>query len=207
LDGNPNNDPSDDSDDFIAGSGYAYGGEILLKRDRGRLTGWIGYAYSRVFKEIDLNQDGTISRLDGEKFPQKYDTPHRVNILLNYRLNDRSNLSFTYVFQNGQRYTPVVAKVFHRSGVTNLVNPYGNLSTLNGETNAAAFPNYIRADLGYARNVNFGGLNGSFKIQIINVSNHFNILLYNWDHTESPSRVTALGMFPFIPSMGLEFEL
>jgi len=207
LDGNPNNDPSDDSDDFIAGSGYAYGGEILLKRDRGRLTGWIGYAYSRVFKEIDLNQDGTISRLDGEKFPQKYDTPHRVNILLNYRLNDRSNLSFTYVFQNGQRYTPVVAKVFHRSGFTNLLNPYGNLSTLNGETNAAAFPNYIRADLGYARNVNFGGLNGSFKIQIINVSNHFNILLYNWDHTESPSRVTALGMFPFIPSMGLEFEL
>jgi len=207
LDGNPNNDPSDDTDDFIAGSGYAYGGEILLKRERGRLTGWIGYAYSRVYKHIDLNQDGIISRQDGEKFPLKYDTPHRVNILLNYRLSDKSNLSFNYVFQNGQRYTPVVAKVFHRSGFTDLLNPYGNLSTLNGKTNTATFPNYIRADLGYARDINFCGISGTFKIQIINVSNHFNILMYNWDHGESPSRVTALGMFPLIPSMGLEFEL
>lgn len=207
LDGNPNNDPSDETDDFIAGSGYAYGSEILLKRERGKLTGWIGYAYSRVYKHIDLNQDGDITRQDSEKFPLKYDTPHRVNVLLNYRLNDKSNLSFTYVFQNGQRYTPVVAKVFHRSGFTDLLNPYGNLSTISGETNAAAFPNYIRADLGYTRDVNFWGINGTLKIQIINISNHFNILLYNWDHSESPSRVTALGMFPFIPSVGLEFEL
>ena len=207
LDGNPNNDPSDDKDDFITGTGKAYGGEILVKRESGKLTGWIGYAYSRVQKVIDLNQDGIISRQDGEKYYLKYDTPHRVNILLNYQLNEKNSISFTYVFQSGQRFTPVVGKVFHRSGFSDLFNPYGNLNTLNGRVNSATFPNYIRADIGYVRNIQLFGISGKLKMQIINVSNRFNILLYSWDHSSSPSRVTAMGMFPVIPSLGLEFDI
>jgi len=207
MDGNPNNDPSDDKDDFITGTGKAYGGEILVKRESGKLTGWIGYAYSRVQKSVDLNQDGIISRKEGEIYYLKYDTPHRVNILLNYQLNEKNSISFTYVFQNGQRYTPVVGKVFHRSGFSDLLNPYGSLNTLNGKVNSATFPNYVRADMGYVRNIQLFGISGKLKIQIINVSNQFNILLYSWDHSSSPSRVTAVGMFPVIPSLGLEFEI
>ncbi len=207
LDRNPNNDPSDDTDDFIAGSGWAYGSEILLKRESGKLTGWIGYAYSRVQKNIDLNQDGFVSREDGEKYFLKYDTPHRVNILLNYQLNEKNSISFTYVYQNGQRYTPVVGKVFHRSGFSDLFNPFGSLNTLSGKINSATFPDYIRADISYVRNIQIFGFNGKLKMQIINVSNRFNILLYSWDHSYSPSRVTAVGMFPVIPSLGLEFDI
>jgi len=205
LDANPNNDPFDDSDDFIQGSGEAWGAEILLKRESGRLTGWIGYAYSRVKKEIDLNSDGSVSR--DEAFYLKYDTPHRVNVLLNYSLNKKNSVSLTYVFQNGQRYTPVVGKVHQRAGFAELLFPYGELVTINGDINSATFPDYGRMDIGYVRNVQWGKVKGRIKVQIINVSNNFNVLLYNWNHRYSPSRVTAIGMFPVVPSFGMEFEL
>ncbi len=207
LDTNPDNNPNDDTDDFIAGTGKAYGLELLLKKQTGRLTGWIGYAYSRVRKDIDLNQDGQVRAADNEKYYLKYDTPHRVNVVMNAQLNKKNSLSFALTAQSGQRYTPVVGKVYHRAGFSSLLYPYDHLSTLNGRTNSATYPPYFRVDIGWTHDVHAFGVPGRFMLQIINVTNHFNLLMYNWQHNYSPSQVTAVGMFPVIPSIGWEFDL
>ena len=207
LDANPGNNPADDTDDFIQGTGKAYGVEILLKKQTGRFTGWLGYAYARVRKEMDLNQDGVVSEADDEKYYLKYDTPNRINIVLNYQLNKKNSFSLSANYQNGQRYTPIVGKVFNRNGFTDMLYPYNQLSTIDGNINSATYPDYLRVDAGWVRNVSPFGIKGKLKLQIINISNHFNVLMYNWQHGYSPSRVTAVGMFPVIPSFGLEFEL
>ena len=46
-----------------------------------------------------------------------------------------------------------------------------------------------------------------FKFQIINITNNYNVLLYIWDHTSSPSKVEAYSMFPIILTFGWEFKI
>ncbi len=76
---------------------------------------------------------------------------------------------------------------------------------LTGLKNSARYPNYFRADVSWTRKISPFGWNGNFKLQIINVTNHFNVLFYNWNLDDK--KVTAIGMFPFFPSMGVEFKI
>ena len=70
------------------------------------------------------------------------------------------------------------------------------------------YPDYFRIDVNMSRKTNFFGLwKGDLKLQIINLTNHYNVLLYNWNHQSSPSQVEAYSMFPFIFTFGLQFNL
>ena len=206
LDINPNNNPAIDEDDFIAGKGESWGIELLFKKSSGKLTGWFGYSYSLITKRIDFNSDGKIRKEDGEIYLPSYHRPHNFNLVLNYRLNKRNALSLTWSTATGQPYTPVIGKVYTQSGYGDIENPYNSLQNIEGEKNSAFYPMYLRGDIGYIRNISPFGIKGRLKLQIINFTNHFNVLLYSWDHSKSPSKATAFGMFPIIPTLGLEFE-
>lgn len=206
LANNPDNNPADDTDDFIAGKREAWGIELLLKRNSGRLTGWMGYAYSVVENRIDFNGDGTIHRNDDEIYCPNYHRPHNFNLYLSWELNAKNRISLVWTTSSGQPYTPIVGKVYTQSEFGDLENPYRNLVNLEGRINSGRYPYYLRCDLGWVRSIQPFGIPGKLKFQIINVTNHFNVLLYDWDHSKSPSRVTAVGMFPVIPTLGLELN-
>ena len=207
LDTNPANDPAIEEDDFIEGTGNAYGVEILLKRSSGKLTGWLGYTYARLTKEIDFNSDGTIVEDDGEIYHPKYDQPHTLNLVLSHPLGKRNQLGFTMSVSSGQPYTPVWGKTYTQSGFGSYTQPYTSLRTIPGKRNSARIPMYFRADISISREVHPFKLDGRLKIQILNFTNHFNVLLYAWEHDKSPSEVTAVSMFPILPTIGLEFKL
>jgi len=202
---NPSNNPADDKDDFLSGRGVAWGIELLLKKTSGRWTGWLGYAYAYVERRVDLNSDGRVRRADDEVYLPGYHRPHVGNLVLNYRLNRKNTFSLTGVLSSGQPYTPVVGKVFTQSGFGGMENPY-ELVTIYGRKNSARYPAYYRGDCGWLRDIRPFGVRGKLKFQIINFTNHFNALFYSWNHRRSPSRVTAIGMFPIIPTLGVEFE-
>jgi len=206
LDNNPANNPADDSDDFIAGKGTAWGIEVLLKKTSGKLTGWLGYSYAFVEKRIDLNCDGAIKYSQDEIYSPNYHRPHVGNVVLSYQLNPRNAVSLTWSLSSGQPYTPVIGKVYTQGGYGGMENPYGQLTTIYGQKNSARYPAYYRGDIGWLRDIHPFGIRGKFKVQVINFTNHFNALFYSWDHSRSPSRVTAVGMFPIIPTIGVEFE-
>ena len=207
LDTNPNNDPAIEEDDFIEGTGEAYGIEILVKRSRGKLTGWLGYTYARLTKEIDFNSDGKIVEADGEVYHPKYDRPHTFNLVLSYPLGKRNQLGFTVAAGSGQPYTPVWGKTYTQSDFGSYTQPYENLRTIPGARNSARIPLYFRSDISFSREIHPFGIDGRLKFQVINFTNHFNVLLYSWTHDRSPSKVTAVGMFPILPTIGLEFKL
>lgn len=90
-------------DELLQGRGEAYGIEFLLKRDEGRVNGWVGYtlAFSkRLFEE--LNQ--------GQPFWAKYDRRHDLSAVLVYRLTDRLSVSGVYTYLSGPRFTPQVGQ-------------------------------------------------------------------------------------------------
>ena len=87
-----------------------------------------------------------------------------------------------------------------------LNNPYAELINIQGRKNSSRYPLYVRGDLAWIRDVSLFGMDGKFKFQVVNFTNHYNVLIYIWDHDESPSGVRAVSMFPIVPSFGLEFE-
>jgi len=207
LDGNPLNAPGNDEDDFISGTGHAYGLEFLIKKATGKWSGWLGYTYSRLEKSIDLNSDGFINRSDGEIFNPKYDRPHNFNAVFNYELNQKHTFGLVITTNSGQPYTPVIGKTYAQANMGSYTDPYDNLQNLYGLRNSVRYPDYFRMDISWVKNVRPFGINGKFKLQVLNVTNHFNTLFYQWDHSESPSSVTAFSMFPILPTIGFEFKL
>jgi len=84
--------------ELLGGDAQAYGLELQLKKTSGRLSGWINYAYSRVFREIEgINK--------GERYVANHDQPHSFNTVLNYQLSRRVSLSANWVFQSGRPFT------------------------------------------------------------------------------------------------------
>ncbi|MBL7013903.1 MAG: TonB-dependent receptor [Candidatus Marinimicrobia bacterium] len=206
---NPNNNPSKDNDDYIEGEGTAYGFEILLKKSSGLLTGWLGYSYLNMEQRYDFNDDGIIKESSGEIYSPKYDQPHGINIVLNYALGEKNSFGFTLSNSSGKPFTPTVGYTYTENSPGDIMistdNPYSNLVELKGLKNSARYPSYFRIDVSWIKNIHPFGLDGKFKFQVINITNHFNTFLYNWDLEND--KVTAVGMFPILPTIGFEFDL
>jgi hypothetical protein len=209
LDVNPHGDPTIEDDDFVEGTGAAWGIEFLAKKSLGKLTGWLGYTYARLEKRVDFNGDGTIDPDAGEVYYPKYDRPHTLNAVFSYPLGKKKKhaLGLTISLSSGQPYTPVWGKVYSQSSFGSVTHPYDNLITLPGRKNSARLPTYFRSDISWTRDIRFFRMDGKFKFQVLNFTNHFNVLLYAWDHSQSPSGVTAISMFPILPTFGVEFKL
>jgi hypothetical protein len=88
---------------LIQGKGRAYGLEVLLRKETGKLTGWISYTLSRSTRQFDaVNQ--------GQWFPSRYDRRHNGAIVLQYALHQRWSVSLVWEFISGARFTPVIGQ-------------------------------------------------------------------------------------------------
>jgi len=207
LTSNPNNDPGIEDDEFISGKGRVWGFEVLLKKSTGKLSGWLGYSYSDIERRFDYNGDGEIQETENEVseiYTPKHSKPHSLNLVASYQMSKNNQFSLSWTISSGQPYTPVVGKVYDGGG--DLDRPYAELMNIQGRKNSSRYPLYVRGDIAWLRDISLFGVNGRFKLQVMNFTNHYNVLMYIWDHDESPSKVKAFSMFPIIPSFGLEFE-
>jgi hypothetical protein len=95
--------------DLINGKGKAYGIEFMLRKDNGRLNGWISYAWSRSMIKVD--SDFPEERINnGEYFPAICDKPHDLSVLTNYRFSRRFSLTSNITYNTGRPITYPVAK-------------------------------------------------------------------------------------------------
>ena len=193
----------------LSGTAKSFGIEFLYRLRLNKFTGWISYAYSQTERTVDLNSDGYIWD-ENEKYPAKYNKPHSFNSVISYQLNSRYSFGLSCVYGSGQTYTPVIGKV-HQAGQQlygSLENPYQYFGNIYGPRNSGTYPSYFRLDLSMTRKTDLFFLwEGDLKFQFINLTNHYNVLLYNWNHQASPSQVQAFSMFPFIFTVGWEFNL
>jgi len=80
------------------GDAKSYGIEFLLRRTKGRLSGWISYTWSKALKKIDgINNN--------KEFPAYYDRPHDFAIFLSYHLSKKLNVSANWIYYTGSAIT------------------------------------------------------------------------------------------------------
>ena len=84
------------------GIGRAYGIELQLKKEKGRLRGWLGYSYSRAKSQFDeINE--------GREFNAFFDRPQEVNIVLGYDINLRWTLGLNWNYYTGAPFSSPIS--------------------------------------------------------------------------------------------------
>jgi hypothetical protein len=90
--------------EIINVSGKAYGIELMLKKNMGKIAWGIGYTYSRIFlRSITEFESDAIN--SGTWFPASYDKPNDLNISFNCTATRRLSFSFNYTYNTGRPVT------------------------------------------------------------------------------------------------------
>ncbi|ESU29386.1 putative outer membrane protein [Flavobacterium limnosediminis JC2902] len=146
--------------ELLKGKGKAYGVEFLLKKNSGKLNGWLGYTYSRTFIKLDSEFESDKVN-NGEYFPANYDKPHDLSAVLNYKFTKRYSISTNFIYQTGRPITYPVGKY-----------TYANAEyTLYSDRNKFRIPDYYRLDIGV-------NIEGNHKIKKL-AHSFWNISVYN----------------------------
>ena len=122
--------------DVIATKGKAYGVELLVRKNAGKLNGWLSYTYSRSLLKADNITAGEIVN-HGQYYPSNVDKPHVANFISNYQFSHRYNVSVNIVYSTGRPITLPLA-IFNSGGTTGLYY---------SDRNAFRIPDYFRADI------------------------------------------------------------
>ncbi|MFN5428070.1 MAG: TonB-dependent receptor plug domain-containing protein, partial [Bacteroidota bacterium] len=71
---------------LLNGLGRSYGLELMIKKNEGKLTGWISYTLSRAERKT-LGVDGGRGINNGKYYVTNYDKPHNLAATANYQVN------------------------------------------------------------------------------------------------------------------------
>jgi hypothetical protein len=97
-DGADINTVPDIESELLFGKGRAYGLEVLIKKKKGKLTGWIGYTLSKTERKITgINNN--------EWYNAKQDRTHDLSIVGIYTLSPRWTFSGTFIYNTGNAVT------------------------------------------------------------------------------------------------------
>jgi hypothetical protein len=146
--------------EVLQGEGEAYGAEFLIRKNKGRLNGYLGYTYSRSFiKLAGDSQEETVN--NGAFFPTNFDKPHDFSAVLNYKLTQRFSFSANLVYQTGRPVTYPIGKY----------NFNNSEFVLYSDRNQFRIPDYYRLDLSF-------NVEGNHKIEKF-AHSFWNISVYN----------------------------
>ncbi len=190
-----------------SGEGWSYGVELLVQREVGNLTGWVGYTWSRTMHLFD--RPGQVLN-EGRAFPAKYDRRHDLSVVLSYKFSDRFDVSATWVFSTGnaaslatQSYP--VAQEDPDDYDLGGAGQGASVNYIEGRNNYR-MPNYHRLDLGANFHRKFKRAHRTISVSIYNVYNRQNpYMLYrsrNESYNGYPSALVQLSLFPILPSVG-----
>jgi len=183
--------------EMLQGKGNAYGAEFLLKRDEGRLTGWIAYTLSWTNRKFDNLNEGKI-------FPAKYDRRHNVSIVLNYKINKTFSVSAVWVYMSGARFTPQVgAYTMLNSSATGI-----DIIPVYTTRNAVSMSPTNRLDLNFIIKCKpYKTWQGEWHIGGYNVYNSNTPYRITFKTDENGGKkYMQSGLFGFIPSVAYNFE-
>lgn len=176
------------------GSGYAYGLELMVRRTRGPLSGWISYTLSRSRRRIDGVNEGL-------EYRSPYDKPHNVSVVLTQDLSPRVSLSANWVYASG---TPVT----YPTGRFQIENSYVPVYS---SRNEYRYPDYHRLDLSLTWQLSRPGRSFSHELNfsLYNAygrKNVWTILFRQENDRPDVSYAEKIYLFTFIPSVTWNFR-
>ena len=192
--------------ELLNGVGRSYGFEIFIKRNSGRLKGWVSYTLSNTEQQYNgITQATSIN--DGAYFPTDFDKRHDINLTGVYEISERISVSGSFNYNSGRPLTlPVGKYIFDGKIVPHFENR--NLDRL---------PEYHRLDLGLrlkGKGIRKSGIarknNDSWVFTVYNVYARQNTFSYFFKESDtSPGQTEVIPYSIFrtpIPSVTYNFK-
>ena len=189
------------------GEAWSYGLELMLHKSVGRLSGWVGYTYSRVFvKTPEVNY--------GESYRAFQDRPHHITLFLAYDTEKRWSFSANWLFMSGAAISTPVSFYDYNGYVVPIYD----------EKNHDRLPNYHRLDLSanfrlnrdeksrFSHNLilnlfNIYGHNNPYFLSFNRIQNSDGDFVIPADHSSDQYRIpTTLSVSEIIPSINYQFK-
>lgn len=184
--------------ELVPAQGRAYGAEFFVKKNLGRLTGWISYTYSRSLRRVITPYEEEVIN-DGEWFASNFDKPNDLTLIGNYKVSTNTSISATFGFSSGRPVTFPEAKFDYS----------GNSLAYFDRRNEERLPNYHRLDL--ALNFKLKGqgkfYDGDWTFSIINVYGRKNpFSLFFVDEAGQPPQALRLAILG-VPLPSLSYAI
>lgn len=84
--------------DLLSGDGRAYGAEFFVKKNSGKINGWVSYTLARTELKVEgINE--------GDWYPTRFDQTHNVKVTANYDWSEKWSVSANFTYITGTPYT------------------------------------------------------------------------------------------------------
>lgn len=211
---NLNDDPSDRTDDLLYGDAWATGADLFVRRRTARAEASLSVSYLVARRRLPdplrpPEEPATIV------FPPPYDRRWDVDATWQGRLGRGWELGLRWTYGSGLPYTRPIAQIvdwsldlqrgrhwLRRPPVS--VGDSMPLLVVIGPRGGARYPPYHRLDLTVRRTLErrWGVLVPC--LQILNVYNRRNVLVYFYRYDRSPPTRSGLTNFPLLPTIGVD---
>lgn len=177
------------------GKGRSFGAEFLVRKNVGKLTGWISYTYARSYRTIPgINF--------GKEYRSPYDRPHNFVIVANYDFTPRLSVAANWIYNTGQPVT----------------YPYGQYTLgnvtyaiYNGTRNESRYPAYHRMDLSLTWQLpdrRWKRWDSELNVSVYNVYAHHNTwaVTFKQDEENGGVKTEKMYLFSTVPSISYQFK-
>ncbi len=186
---------------ILNGKSRAYGLELLLKKNKGKLKGWIAYTLSKSEQQTKGRSISEPGINNGNWYNTPYDKTHDISITASYNLNKKWTFSSNFLFQTGQPTT-----------YPNSQYLYNGITIPNYEArNSSRLPAYHRLDIAATytpKPRSTRKWKNEWVFGIYNLYNYKNAASISFRENEDTGRNEAvkLSIFGIIPSVSYNFK-
>jgi hypothetical protein len=183
------------------GKGESYGAEFFLKKNTGKLTGWIAYTLSKT-----MQQFGSLNF--GKAFPFKYDKRHSLSITAGYQLNKHWSLNAVFVYSSGVAFTVPTGRISTLNSATIFE---GNYYAYDARNNFRLAP-YHRLDFSATYKKKARLFASSFEFELVlgayNIYNRQNpyFVYFEIDPLTTQPAAKQVTLLPVIPGLSFNFK-
>ncbi len=176
--------------ELVFGQGRAAGIEFLVKKKKGKLSGWVAYTLSKSERQFDAINAGNW-------FSARQDRTHDVAIVATYKISPRLAFSGAWIYYTGDAVTFPDGKY----------KVDGSVLTLYSSRNGDRMPDYHRLDLGVSWLLKEASKwNSELNFTLYNVYNRANAFSIDFRENGDTTEAVKTSLFGIVPSVTWNFN-
>ncbi len=175
------------------GTGRSFGVELLLRKNKGRLKGWLAYTWAKTYRRFNhIN--------NGNPYPFRFDRRHTLDIAGSFTLKPGKVLSLAWTYGSGYPVTLPVGTVRYTFGNGQFID------YIYTEKNNLRMRAYHRLDISMRFTKKKKRGERTWTLGVYNAYNRMNPLYYDFYRTESGFEIYQVSLFPFLPSFSYSYK-
>ena len=186
---------------ILNGRAKSYGLEVLLKKNEGRLNGWLAYTLSKSKQQTKGRTPSELGINNGDWYNTPYDRTHDISITASYKYSEKWKLNTNFLIQTGRPTT-----------YPNSQYIYNGISVPNFEArNSNRLPSYHRLDISTTYTPKPDKKEGWQSYWVFGIYNAYNrrnaaSISFGNNETTRVNEATRLAIFGIVPSISYNFK-